>query len=141
MRRPRVRRDRERRGGHGSQGEISHFFFGLIGVKYEMKLCLANFAKRHTRKKVKVVGYITQDASHDSSRDGEVTVILNIQESMSVRVLWSNGVVVMGRALVGIRPGQYAAIVLSANNIPVTSVHDCEIARVSVKSELHELQT
>ena len=80
---------------------------------------------------VRVTGYSVQDASHDTARDGSVTVHLNVpDEDARLEILWSNGVVSTARVLPNVRPGVYGAIVLTRNDARVRSVHACEPARV-----------
>ena len=84
---------------------------------------------------VYVIRYSVVDASHDTSRDGSVTVHLNgdVTNGTDLQILWTNGVVGTSRLLTGVRPGVYGAIVLAMNGAPVRCMHMPAAARVRVR--------
>ena len=81
---------------------------------------------------VRVIGYKVRDASHDTARDGSVTVSTDSNED--VEVLWSNGAIIEGFELHNVRPGRYAAIVITANGRPVHCIHATSPSRVGILS-------
>lgn len=87
------------------------------------------------RSTVAVIGYSVTNASHDTSRDGSVTVRLDADENDAVEILWSSsGATATSRQLCGVRPGVYGAIVLTLNGSSVRCVHACDAARVHIEA-------
>ena len=86
--------------------------------------------RRPTR--VTIKGYQVVDASHDSARDGRVTVITDAGPQTMVDVMWTSGARVSSRELLCVRPGAYVATVLTLDGYPVHCVHMCLPAVVGV---------
>ena len=101
-----------------------------------MRSCVPTFRPRRSIHRVKIVGYSVSHSSHDTSRDGSLTVHLDTGADTLAEILWTNGVVETSRTLSGLRPGVYAAIVLSMNGQPVRCLHDCPAARVCVETRV-----
>ena len=101
-----------------------------------MRSCVPTFRPKRTSHRVKIVGYSVSHSSHDTSRDGSVTVPLDTDLATQAEILWTNGVVETSRTLSGLRPGVYGAIVLSVKGQPVQCVHDCPVARVCVETSV-----
>ena len=101
-----------------------------------MRSCVPTFRPKRASHRVKIVGYSVSHSSHDTSRDGSVTVHLDADTATQAEILWTNGVVETSRTLSGLRPGVYGAIVLSVKGQPVQCLHDCPIARVDVQTRV-----
>lgn len=100
-----------------------------------MRSCVPNLRQKPLVRTVKITGYTVTNTSHDTSRDGAVTVHLDAGDSDAVcEILWTNGVTETSRILSGIRPGVYGAIVLTLNGKPVECLHACAVARVRVET-------
>lgn len=98
-----------------------------------MRSCVPNLRPRPLIRRVKITGYTVTNTSHDTSRDGVVTVHLESGDRKALfEILWTNGVVESSRMLSGLRPGVYGAIVLTMNGQPVECLHACAAARVCV---------
>ena len=97
-----------------------------------------NVARPSGRRLVRVVGYSVEGASHDSAYDGTVSVCTDPAHS-AMQVLWSTGVVVEANSLENVRPGLYAAWILSVDGVDVDCLHACAPARVGVARERAEL--
>ena len=89
--------------------------------------------RRREKRLVRVLGYTVRHASHDTSRDGEVTVHLSVDVNIPVEILWTTGVQASSRKLTGLRPGMYGAIVTTLKRMPAICVHECDIARVGIE--------
>ena len=89
--------------------------------------------RRGKRRIVRVTGYTVRHASHDTSRDGELTVHLSVDVKVPVEILWTTGVQASSRQLTGLRPGVYGAIVTTLKRMPAICVHECDVARVGVE--------
>ena len=90
---------------------------------------------------VRVTGYGVQGASHDAAHDGSVRVRTD-PVCAALSVLWSTGGVVDADVLENVRPGLYAAWVLSADGVAVDCLHACAPARVGVAEDgARELRT
>ena len=91
-----------------------------------MKSCVPNLRQRPLVRRVTITGYTVTNTSHDTSRDGSVTVHLDTSNSDALcEILWTNGVMDTSRMLSGLRPGVYGAIVLTLNGKPVECLHAC----------------
>lgn len=102
----------------------------------------------HRRRTVYVTGYGVVGASHDAACDGAVTVYTEPACSAAM-VLWTTGVVVDTDVLENVRPGLYAAWILSVDGEAVDCLHACAPAQVGVApvrdgdahDEDHDLRT
>lgn len=81
---------------------------------------------------VQILGYAVQHASHDTARDG--SIVMATDSNQELQVLWSNGAIVNSTELTNVRPGIYAATVVSADGKPVHCVHVTGPARVGVRT-------
>ena len=84
-------------------------------------------------RRVTIVAYEVVDASHDTARDGAVSVVTDSDADV-LQVMWTTGAVVDSCDLANVRPGLYAACVLYADGMPVDCVHTCAPARVQVRN-------
>ena len=77
-------------------------------------------------------GYQVVHASSDAVRDGSVTAECAHFDASRGMFLWTNGVVTKGPVLSRVRPGKYAAIILSVADERSDCIHACAPATVDV---------
>lgn len=80
-----------------------------------------------------IVGYHVKHASGDTSRDGTVAAECNhLSDAEHAIFWWTNGAKTRGRELIGVPPGQYAALLIEVNDRSVQCLHACSPATVNV---------
>ena len=81
-----------------------------------------------------VVGYRTQDASSDTARDGMVVALCSNVDVQKASFWWSNGACTQGPTLSMVRPGRYAALIVSVHDTALPRcLHACAPAHVDVE--------
>lgn len=84
--------------------------------------------------------YTVEHATHDLSRDGQVTAEIEHLNTENVRFLWTSGIVTDTPLLRDVRPGLYSVTPVSKEKIPVLFYHCVPPAEVKVlRNDYEEL--